>query len=105
MHHIFCAVHWILGPGLQRLIIRPMWGATGCAPFGNNEDTIQVQLTAFHIAGVFVAVMQWFAYATLPVKLRSEPSVKYMHWLTVPYVLYGWVASWALGVSPWHQCS
>jgi len=102
-HHILSTMVWMLGPGILRLAMKPIWKASGSVPFDRKEDAIQVQMLGFHISGVALVTILSLIHSTLPIRLREDASVKNMRWMMIIPVVHGGFACWLLGVKPWPQ--
>jgi len=102
-HHILSTMVWMLAPGLMRVVMKPIWKASGCVPFNRKEDSIQVQLLGFHLASAILVIILSLIHSTLPIRLREDASVKKMRMVLVMAFAHGGFACWLLGVSPWPQ--
>lgn len=105
IHHSASLICWILGPGAQRLIIRGLFAATECKPFGDPRDVMRVQIVSFHLAGFAVLTQLSLLVATLPPKLKDDSSVWLSRKILLGSVMLGTAASGLLGVEPWPTCA
>ena len=100
-HHMLCAMCWIIGPGVMRLIIQMLWEPLGIRPFEDNVATIGLQNVSFFLTYPIIVICKLFFYSSLSPDLRKSAGVEIMRRFWIIHPLWGAVACWMLEVDLW----